>query len=87
MRPIRAFSGSPNCQSHLRAGSIFPLPHDLAPELVKVVVHTRLGAAVRQPQAAASQEIDVAPSPPLISAGQLRATGEPLNLAFQVEIV
>lgn len=79
--------GCANCQSHLRAGSIFPLPHDLAPELVKVVVHTRLGAAVRQPQAAASQEIDVAPSPPLISAGQLRATGEPLNLAFQVEIV
>ncbi|MEY2644126.1 MAG: tyrosinase [Cyanobacteriota bacterium] len=79
--------GCANCQSHLRAGSVFPLPPDLAAEAVKVVVHTRHGAAVHQPQATGSQPGEAAQSPSMVSAGQLHASSEPLALAFHVEII
>ena len=73
--------GCANCQSRLRVSSAFPIAASLADDAIKVVVHTRQGAAVSSPQG------PVEMVRPMLSAGQLSGIGLSLDLPFKVEIV
>lgn len=73
--------GCANCQSRLRVTSTFPVAASLPADAIKVVVHTRQGAAVSSLTAAP----DLAR--PMMSAGQLRASTAALDLPFNLELI
>lgn len=67
-------SGCANCQTRLRAGSLFAVDSATAARGVQVVVHTRNGPIGNVP-------------PAFQSAGQLRATATQPDVPFKVEII